>query len=68
MASMKALVAMVVWSAVAAWAMNAAGFVENSREFIWAVAAAVALLIILMVNVWIYFLIARDEPWKWFRT
>ncbi|MGI9303422.1 MAG: hypothetical protein ACR2RB_12055 [Gammaproteobacteria bacterium] len=67
MASLKALVIMVIWSAVAAWLMNMIGFAEHFRELIWAIGGGIALLIILLVNVWIYFVVAKDEPWKWFK-
>ena len=67
MASLKALAVMVVWSAAAAWVMNMVGFAEHSRQLIWAIGGGIALLIILMVNVWIYFAMAKDEPWKWFK-
>ncbi|NKC15539.1 MAG: hypothetical protein GKR94_26085 [Gammaproteobacteria bacterium] len=68
MASIKALAIMVAWSAIAAWAMSAIGFADNYREIIWAIGGAIALLVILMVNVWIYFVVAKDEPWKWFKN
>lgn len=67
MASLKALVPMLVWTAVAVFIMNALGLSANFREPLAAIGGAIALLLILVVNVWLYFVIAKDEPWKWIK-
>ena len=67
MASMKAIIVMIIWTIIAAWIVNTIGLVDHSRSLAGAIGGGIALLIILMVNVWLYFLIARDEPWKWFK-
>lgn len=67
MASLKALVPMLLWTAVAVFIMNALGLNENFREPLAAIGGAIALLLILIVNVWLYFVIAKDEPWKWIK-
>jgi len=67
MASMKALVPMIFWTALVVFLMNSIGFNENFREPLWAIGGALILLLIILVNVWLYFVIAKDEPWKWMK-
>lgn len=67
MASLKALVPMIFWTALVVFVMNSLGFNENFREPLWAIGGALILLIIILVNVWLYFAIAKDEPWKWIK-
>jgi len=68
MASLKALVPMIFWTILAVLFMNMVGFSENFREPLWAVGGAIILLVTIIVNVWLYFAIAKDEPWKWIKN
>jgi len=68
MASLKALVPMIFWTILAVLFMNTVGFSENFREPLWAVGGAIILLVTIIVNVWLYFAIAKDEPWKWIKN
>ncbi len=67
MASLKAWAVMGVFSLICAWIITQVGFVENHSDPLWALGGAVVLLVALVVNVLIYFWVARDEPWKWFK-
>jgi len=67
MASLKAWAVMGVWSLIGAWIMTTVGFVENHRDPMWALGAAIVLMVILVVNFLIYFRVAKEEPWKWFK-
>ena len=67
MASMKALVVMALWTIAVVGGMYVLGFGDHHREPVWAIGGAVLLLIVLIVNVWMFFVIAKEEPWKWFK-
>ena len=68
MRSLIAVVVMVVWSALIALVMYWIGFSQHMHDPLWSVGAAVALLIGLIGNVWIFFLIVKEEPWAWFKS
>ena len=56
-------VAMVLWS-VAIWAViELIGF--KMHDILSSLGAAVLLLVGLIGNVWIYFLIMKEDPWRW---
>ena len=56
---------MVIWS-VAIWAiMEWVGFKNMAHDLWWSLGAAAMLLIGLIGNVWIFFLITKEETWKW---
>ncbi|MCG6864345.1 MAG: hypothetical protein LJE58_02845 [Thiogranum sp.] len=67
MASFKAVIAMVVFSAAVAFGMHAAGLDTSFRDPLHALAGAVALLVALIVNVALYLKIAGETPFRWFR-
>ena len=39
----------------------------NYRNILWAVAISVTLLITHVINMAVYFKVAREEPYKWFK-
>ena len=58
---------MAVWS-LAIWAIiQFGGFSDMLHDPLWSLGAAVLLLIGLVGNVWIYFLIRKEAPWKWLK-
>jgi len=60
-----AAVVMIVFTSICFWGMNAFGFQNNPHDVLWTLGAALALLIILIVNVYIYFVICKESPWVW---
>ncbi len=64
----KALIVMALWTIVLVGIMNFIGFNEHYREPIWTIGGAIFLLVILVGNVWIFFAIAKETPWKWFKN
>lgn len=67
MASFKAFIVMAIWTIVTVGGMYKAGFGSHHEEPLWAIGGAILLLIILIMNVWIFFAVAKEEPWKWFK-
>lgn len=67
MASFKAIVAMLVFSAVVAFGMNVTGLDSSFRDPLHALGGAVILLVALIVNVTLYLKIAGETPFKWFK-
>ena len=60
-----AAVVMIVFTSICFWGMNAFGFQNNPHDVLWTLGAALALLIIMIVNVYIYFAICKESPWVW---
>ena len=56
---------MAVWSVAIYTIMSFIGFQDHLHDIVWSLFAAVALLIGLIGNVWIFFLIVRETPWQW---
>lgn len=65
MKSVLAVIVMVIWSAAIGYGINMVGFQNHLHDVWWSLGAAVVLLIGLIGNVWIYFLIAQEEPFEW---
>lgn len=60
-----AAVVMIAFTSICFWGMNVFGFQNNPHDILWTLGAALALLIILLVNVYIYFIICKESPWVW---
>lgn len=67
MASFKAVIVMLIFSAAVFFGMNEVGLTEHHSNPVWALGGAVALLVALVINVWFYLKIAGEEPFKWFK-
>ena len=65
MLTTKALAVMAIWTAAMITLFNLAGFGENYTNPLWALGAAVILVITLIGNVWIFIHVAKEEPWEW---
>ena len=65
MRTFQALVVMALWTAVFVGIINFVGFNAHYREPLWALGGAVLLIIMLVGNFWIFFAIAKEEPWDW---
>ncbi len=62
------LAVMGAWVALGVWAMNQFGFQHHLHDALWSLGAAIALLIILVVGVAIFFVVAKESPWVWFNS
>ncbi|MBC6414380.1 MAG: hypothetical protein GDA45_05815 [Chromatiales bacterium] len=60
-----ALALMVVWSVFIFYVMNWIPFTDHLHDPLWSLGAAVGLLIGLVGNVWIFFLVMKEDPWLW---
>lgn len=67
MASFKAVIAMLVFSALVYLGMDMAGLSETHQDPAHALAGALVLLAALIVNVTLYLKIAGEAPFRWFR-
>lgn len=66
MASFKAIIVMTIWTAITGYGLYALGAHEHFRT-IWVLGTGLALLAIHMVNMLIYFKIAGERPFEWFK-
>lgn len=66
MASFKAIVVMLIFSAAVMFGMQQLGLSENFRDPVLGMVGAVVLLVALIVNVTIYLKVAGEAPFRWF--
>ena len=67
-AFLKAIFAMIIWTAFSVFVLYLLDAHIHYREIIWAVATSISLLIVHMINMIIYFTITGKEPYKWFKA
>lgn len=68
MASFKAIIVMLIWTAITFYGLYTVGAHELAvHNLVWALGTGVALLVIHMVNMALYFKIAGERPFEWFK-
>jgi hypothetical protein len=67
MTSIKAIAFMVTWTMIAGYGLFTIGAHEHFRNPMWAVSTGVALLIIHLTNMALYFKIAGEQPFAWIK-
>ncbi len=72
---LKATLAMVVWSVLVGYGLVQLGAGEHFYKgewtlevIIWSLGTALALLIALMVNVWLFLKVGGEDCWRWFKN
>ncbi len=65
MSSFKGILAVAILTAIVAWGALQLNVGEYHRDPLWALGTSVAFLTLLITNVWLFFAIAKDEPFKW---
>ena len=60
-----AAIIMIAFTSLCFWGMNQFGFQNQMHDILWSIGAALALLIILVVNVYIYFIVCKETAWQW---
>ena len=65
MLTTRALALMALWTAAMISLFNFVGFGDNYSQPLWAIGAAIVLVVTLIGNVWIFIHIAKEEPWEW---
>ncbi len=65
MRSLKALSAVFAFTAICAYALVLLGVGEHHQNPFWALGTSIAFLSILIVDVWMFFAIAGEEPFRW---
>jgi len=65
MTSFKAFLAVLVFTALCGYGLVGLGVGGHHTDPVWALGTSVAFLTILIVDVWLFFAIAKDEPFRW---
>ena len=65
MRTLQALAVMAMWTIAMISIFNWIGFDDHYRQPIWALGAALVLIVTLVGNFWLFFAIAQEEPWDW---
>ncbi|MES9838759.1 MAG: hypothetical protein G8D61_17235 [gamma proteobacterium symbiont of Ctena orbiculata] len=65
MATYKALMAVFLFTAASGWGLLRLGVGEHHSDPLWALGTSIALITILLVDVWMFFAIAKEEPFRW---
>jgi len=68
MASFKAIVVMLIFSAAVIYGMEMSGLNESFRDPVMALISAIVLLVALIINVTIYLKVAGEAPFRWFNN
>ena len=66
MASLKAILVMMLWTGLVGFGLYSIGAHEQFRAPLWALGIGAALLVTHMVNMAIYFKVAGEKPFEWF--
>jgi hypothetical protein len=65
MVSFKAFSAVAAFTAVCIYGLILLGVGAHHQDPLWALGTALAFITILVVDVWMFFAIAQDEPFRW---
>lgn len=68
MASFKAIILMALWSAIILYGLHYFGMLSAHRDIGMAFLTAVILLAMHMFNMIIYFQVAGNKPYRWFKA
>jgi len=68
MASFKAVVVMLIFSAGVIYGMEVTGLNDSFRDPAMSLISAVVLLVALIINVTIYLKVAGEAPFRWFNN
>jgi len=60
-----AAIIMIAFTSLSFWGMNEFGFQNNPHDILWAIGAGLAILAIILLNVYIYFFVCKETPWAW---
>ena len=59
-----AAVIMIAFTSASFWGMNVFGFQNNPHDVLCAIGSGLALLLILLFNVYIYFIVFKETPFQ----
>ena len=65
MVSFKAFSAVAAFTAICIYALVWLGVGAHHQDPLWALGTSVAFIAILVIDVWMFFAIAKDEPFRW---
>jgi len=65
MASFKAFLAVLVFTALCGYGLVQLGVGEHHTDPLWALGTSIAFLTVLVIDVWLFFAIAKDQPFRW---
>lgn len=65
MSSFKAFLAVLAFTALCGFGLVQLGVGQHHTDPLWALGTAIAFITILVTNVWMFFAIAKDEPFRW---
>lgn len=65
MATYKALFLVAVFTAVCGWGLVQLNVGAHHSDPLWALGTAAAFITILLIDVWMFFAVAKDEPFRW---
>ena len=60
-----AVLSIAVFTGAIGYILNAIGVGDHHTDPLWALGTAVVFLIVLLIDVWMFFAIAGEEAYKW---
>ncbi|MEW8285983.1 MAG: hypothetical protein AB2672_07870 [Candidatus Thiodiazotropha endolucinida] len=65
MATYKALFFVLLFTTASSYGLVKLGVGEHHTDPLWALGTSICFILILLFNVWMFFAIAKDEPFRW---
>lgn len=65
MSSLKGFVVITIVTALVAMGALELNIGEHHRDPLWALGSALGFIVLVIVDVWLFFAVAKDDPFKW---
>ena len=65
MESYKGLLAVAAFTAACVWGLMQLNVGSMHTDPLWALGTSIAFITILVIDVWLFFAIAKDKPFRW---
>lgn len=65
MVSFKAFLAVLAFTALCGFGLVQLGVGQHHTDPVWALGTSITFLTILVIDVWLFFAIAKDAPFRW---
>lgn len=65
MSTFKGLLAITIFTAIVVWGALQLNVGAHHTDPLWALGTAIGFLVMLITDVWLFFAVAGDDPFKW---
>lgn len=65
MSTFKGLLAITIFTALVVWGALQLNVGAHHTDPLWALGTSVGFLVMLIIDVWLFFAVAKDDPFRW---